>query len=282
MKNPKIQIIIPVYNAENHLKRCLDSIQAQTFTDWQAIIVDDASFDKSTGIISEYTSSDMRFVCIRKNENEGASAARNTALPMLTSEYTAFLDADDYWECNMLEQLIEKAEKNASDVVQCRFIYDYPTGKKFLPKGAFSRDISLHGNSLKRVYLKMMTGINMNHVCMKLIRTQLLEGMQFDTNLKTAEDLKFCIDLFKKVNKYDFINNALYHYCRNEASLTGNGLSATEKFKANKQISNELIHALPDWGINNVFYKILSYMRPYIITVSKIYRMIYEKAFSRL
>ncbi|MBO5033728.1 MAG: glycosyltransferase family 2 protein [Lachnospiraceae bacterium] len=277
MGSPRIQIIIPVYNAENYLKRCLDSIQMQTFTDWQAIIVDDASFDGSTDIIKDYCSADERFVYIRLEVNSGAAAARNVALSRLSSEYTAFLDADDYWEHDMLAHLMEKAEKNASDIVQCRFIYDFPGGKQLLPKGAFSKDVSLCDESLRQVYLRMMTGINMNHVCMKLMRTQLLKGMQFDTRLKTAEDLNFCIRLFQRVRKYDFINEALYHYCRNETSLTGNGLSAMEKFKANKHISDDLIDALPALGMDNIFYRGLSYMRPYTITVSKIWRMLCEK-----
>lgn len=281
MKEPQVQIVIPVYNAEKHLRRCLDSVKSQTYAKWQVIIVDDASSDESAEIIREYCSTDARFMCIKQNQNGGAAKARNAALPYLTSEYTAFLDADDYWEYGMLAYMIEKAITNASDIVQCRFIYDFPGGKQVLPKGAFSKDVSLYGASLKQVYVKMMIGINMNHVCMKLIRTSLIKGLQFDTSLKTAEDLAFCIKLFQKVKRYDFIDKAFYHYYRNETSLTGNGLSLVEKFRANKRISEDLIAALPGWGLDKAFYKGLSYMRPYIIAVSKIWRMIYEKAFSK-
>ncbi len=282
MNNPKVQIIIPVYNAEKYLKKCLDSVKMQTFTDWQAIIIDDASSDGSADIIKEYCSADERFVHIKLEVNGGVAVARNVALSRLSSKYAAFLDADDYWEHDMLALMAEKAEKNASDVVQCRFIYDFPNGKQFLPKGAFSKDVSLCDKSLKQVYIKMMTGINMNHVCMKLIRTQLLDGLKFDTQLKTAEDLNFCIKLFKKVKRYDFVNKTLYHYCRNETSLTGKSLSALEKFKANNRVSADLAEALPDWGMDNIFYKGLSYMRPYIITVSKIWRIILEKILFKL
>ncbi len=282
MNSPKVQIIIPVYNAENYLRRCFDSLMAQTFTDWQAIIVNDASSDTSADIIEEYRSADDRFVCIKLEVNGGVASARNTALSRLSAEYTAFLDADDYWERDMLAHLLEKAEKNASDIVQCCFVYDFPNGKRYLPKGAFSKDVSLCDASLKKVYFKMMTGINMNHVCMKLIRTQLLEGLQFDTTLKTAEDLNLCIRLFQRVKKYDFVNEALYHYCRNQTSLTGNGLSAAEKLKANRRISVDLVNALPAWGMDNIFYKGLSYMRPYTIMVSKIRRIICEKILLKL
>lgn len=281
VNKPEVQIIIPVYNAEKYLRTCLDSVRAQTFEGWQALLIDDASSDRSMEIIEEYCSIDKRFKCIQQNTNKGASSARNRAISQLSAEYTAFLDSDDYWEDTMLECLMKKAKENGSDVVQCRFLYDYKGGKQVLPKGAFSQDISLSGSSLKKVYIKMMTGINMNHVCMKLIRTSLIKDMQFDTSLKTAEDLKFCVELFKKVKKYDFINKALYHYYRNETSLTGKGLSYKEKFKANARVSQELVKALPDWDMNTPFYTILSLMRPYVITISKIWRMICEKIFTK-
>ena len=277
MKKSKIQIIIPVYNAEKYLRRCLESVKNQTFGDWQAIVVDDASADDSKNIIEEYTFLDERFIYIRQETNKGASASRNVALEMVNAEYVAFLDADDYWERDMLESMLEKAEKHSCDIVQCRFIYDFTCGKKVLPKGAFNKDAELSGDLLKNVYIKMMTGINMNHVCMKLIRTSIIKGLRFDTTLKTAEDLKFCIGLFKNVKKYFFVNNVLYHYCRNEESLTGKGLSFKEKFNANRSVSKELVKTLPEWGIDNVFYRMMSYARPYTIAFSKVFRMIREK-----
>ncbi len=277
MGNPKIQIIIPVYNAEQYIRRCLDSLKSQTFPDWQAILVNDASKDGSHDILLEYAASDDRFKVFEHETNAGAAAARNTALAMLGAEYTAFLDADDYWEPDMLETMLGRAEEYGSDVVQCRFIYDFPNGNKILPKGAFSKDTLLDGGDLKRVYIRMMTGINMNHVCMKLVRTPLLSGLRFDTALRTAEDLKFCIELFSGVERYYFADRPLYHYCRNETSLTGGGLSFSEKLRANKAVSKELCNALPNWGIDNCFYRTLSRMRPYLIIFSKIFRMARER-----
>ena len=123
----------------------------------------------------------------------------------------------------------------------------------------------------------MMTGITMNYVCMKLVKTSLISDLRFDTHLKTAEDLHFCIRLFKNVKKYCFINKALYHYCRNENSITGKGLSSKEKLKANRYVSKEMAKALPDWGIDNLYYRFLTYARPYTIILSKIVRILREK-----
>ena len=128
---------------------------------------------------------------------------------------------------------------------------------------------------------KMSTGIKMNHVCMKLIRTELIKDIRFDTTLKTAEDLKFCTKLFCNVESYYFINKAFYHYCRNEESLTGRGLGGREKLKANRRVSGDMLKAIKELGIDTPLLKILCILRPYTIIVSKILRMVKEKLFSK-
>lgn len=276
MKNYTVQIIIPVYNSGKYLRRCLDSLIAQTFESWQALLIDDGSTDDSAQIISEYSANDVRFNYVRQN-NSGVSVARNTALAMLDSEYTAFLDSDDYWEPDMLEVLYKASTEENADVVQCRYMYDYPSGKQEIPKGAFDKNEILEGKGLIKVYRKMMTGINMNHVCMKLVKTSLIGDLRFDTALKTAEDLHFCVRLFKKVKKYCFINRPLYHYCRNESSITSKGLPFKEKLKANIYVSKEMARALPEFGIDSLFNRFLTYARPYTIIISKAIRILREK-----
>lgn len=281
MNKPEVQIIIPLYNAQDYISFCLDSLKSQTFENWQAIIVDDASSDGGADIVKQYAETDSRFVYIRQEKNGGVATVRNVALSKLTAKYTAFLDSDDYWEKDMLSVLVENAKKYDCDVCQCRYIYDYPGGKQVAPPGAFKEDTFCSGKSLRRVYRKMMTGINMNHVCMKLIKTELISNLKFDTELKTAEDLQFCIKMFHHVKTYCFVNKILYHYRRSENSLTGKGLSGKEKLKANKKVSQDLLGALPLWGIDNLFYRFLSVARPYIIIVSKIVRIFKEKFFSK-
>lgn len=272
-----VEIIIPVYNAEQTLRHCLDSLVNQRFTDWRAILVNDASTDSSADIMAEYASADERFVCINHQTNCGASEAKNTALKIVTAEYIAFLDSDDYWEEDMLYVMYGKALEYKADVVQCRFIYDLSDGKRLLPSGAFGKDTFLEGRALRRVYRKMMTGINMNHACMKLIKSAVTEGVAFDKSLPTAEDLDFCVKIFKNVKRYYFCTNVMYHYCRRENSLTGRGLPFSVRLKSNRRVARTMASMLQYWGIDNVFYRSLTYFRPYIIIVSKLFRIIREK-----
>jgi len=118
---PKISIIIPMYNVEKYLRRCLNSVLNQTFTEWQAILVDDGSPDKSGEIAEEYATKDNRFVVIHK-ENGGLSDARNVGMSKATGEYIMYLDSDDFIHSQTMEIAYNVAKKNKSDIVS--FTYD--------------------------------------------------------------------------------------------------------------------------------------------------------------
>ena len=272
-----VQVVMPVYNAAKTLNKSLDSLICQTYKDWQVILVDDYSKDNSLEILNDYAQKDNRFCVVALDNNCGASGARNKALDLIDAKYVAFLDSDDYWEPQMLEKMVNLAENNNCDVVQCRFIYDFPGGRTYLPSGAFKKDVLLEGKGLRKVYLKMMTGINMNHVCMKLIRSSLIHKLRFDTSLPTAEDLEMCVRMFENVDRYYFTTDVMYHYCRYENSITGSGLSFKKRMTANIRVSKTMVSQLKKWGMNNPFYKTLALLRPYIIIVSKVFRIIREK-----
>ena len=118
---PKISIIIPMYNVEKYLRRCLDSVKNQTFQDWQAILVDDGSPDKSGQIAEEYASLDKRFVVVHK-ENGGLSDARNAGMPHAKGEYIMYLDSDDFIHPQTMEIAYKLILKHKSDIVS--FSYD--------------------------------------------------------------------------------------------------------------------------------------------------------------
>ena len=118
---PKISIIIPMYNVEKYLRRCLDSVLNQTFADWQAICVDDGSPDNSGKIAAEYAAQDKRFVVVHK-ENGGLSDARNAGMPYATGEYIMYLDSDDFIHPQTMEIAYAVAQRDNADVVS--YTYD--------------------------------------------------------------------------------------------------------------------------------------------------------------
>ena len=123
---PKISVIMPVYNVERYLRECLDSVRAQTFTDWECICVDDGSTDASSAILDEYAAKDSRFRIFQR-EHSNAGAVRNFGMTKATGDYLAFLDSDDVFSPWIFETLFGKAEETGADVVACSAIW-FPDG----------------------------------------------------------------------------------------------------------------------------------------------------------
>ena len=115
---PKISVIIPVYNAEKYLERCLDSACKQTLQDIEIICVDDCSTDGSFEILKKYSKNYKNLIVIKLEKNQGESAARNAGLSAAKGEYLAFMDNDDEIDLNFYEKLYEKAAKTNADIVK--------------------------------------------------------------------------------------------------------------------------------------------------------------------
>lgn len=208
--NPSISIIVPVYKVEKYLNRCLDSIIAQTFTDWECILIDDGSPDNCGKICDDYAKKDERFVVIHQ-ENAGVSAARNAGLDMAKGEYIGFVDGDDWIESNTYEIAINTAIKENADLVEwgCALndgVKDY----KYLihPEGAFD---------LFNTQVQLWHG-----PCTKLIKKSVLSmyGLKFPQGIALAEDMYLSTKLFYYSKKSFGLSNCLYHYYQNPESAT--------------------------------------------------------------
>ena len=111
MKNKKVSIITPVYNSEIYIKKCIDSVRAQTYTNWEMLLSDDCSTDSSVEVISEYLKKDYRIKLITSRVNSGAGIARNKAIESASGRYIAFLDCDDFWQKDKLTKQVEFLQK---------------------------------------------------------------------------------------------------------------------------------------------------------------------------
>ena len=135
MKQPAISIIVPVYNAEKYLRRCIDSILSQSLTDFELILIDDGSTDRSPHICDEYATRDKRIKLIHK-KNAGVSAARNNGIDMASGDYLVFIDGDDWIASNMLEIMYKNIQKEKPDIINFN-AYKHIEGKnieKFLKR----------------------------------------------------------------------------------------------------------------------------------------------------
>lgn len=209
---PKISIIVPVYKVEKYLNRCLDSIIAQTYTDWECILIDDGSPDNSGKICDEYAEKDSRFVVIHQ-ENTGSAEARNIALKNANGEYIICVDSDDWVENNYLEQLYNVASVNDADVVGCNLIREYPR-KSVVVK-------NLMPESNKKCLSDLLTGKLQGYLHLKLIKRTLLvnNNIQFVKDINLWEDMIFSVKVFYYAEKIFSVDIELYHYRYNPVSL---------------------------------------------------------------
>lgn len=203
---PKISIIVPVYKAEPYLHRCVDSILAQTFTDWELILVDDGSPDQSGKICDEYAKKDQRVKVIHK-VNGGVSSARQKGLDEARGEYTIHADPDDWAEPNMLEELYNEASKKEADMVMCDFICEYKSGGVICKqeiKSSHADDIK------KKMFAQQLHGSCWN----KLIRRECYDkyNIRFPKNIIRWEDLYVVCSLLMHPIRVAYLPKAFYHY----------------------------------------------------------------------
>ena len=195
----KISVIVPVYNVEKYLRRCLDSLVNQTFKDFEVILVNDGSPDNSQSIIDEYQSK-YPFIKSLKKENGGMSSARNMGLDNAVGEYIAFVDSDDYVEVFFLEKLYNRAIETNSDVVICNY---------HALNEEESRTINCHMNFSpedKKEYL-----LSPPMVWNKLIKKEVMDKIRFREGI-FYEDLDICVRMLPLINKISFVDEPLYNY----------------------------------------------------------------------
>ena len=202
---PKISVIVPIYKAENYLHRCVDSVLAQTFTDFEVLLIDDGSPDKSGEICDAYARRDSRVRVIHK-ENGGVSSARQCGIDNARGEYTIHADPDDWVEPNMLEELYRKAKEDDADMVICDFIEDNKNEQKYIRQ----RPSSLHH---LEVAIEMQSKLH-GSTCNKLIKKDFITrcSVRFDLELTYCEDLFFCTQLLLNPIKVSYLDKAFYHY----------------------------------------------------------------------
>ena len=232
MNNPgtsgTISVIVPVYNVEEYLPRCLESILGQTYRDLQVILVDDGSTDGSSRLCAEFAERDPRIECIRTS-NSGVSAARNRGLEAAKGRWIGFVDADDYIEAGFYETLVTHLTHSDKQIVCCGVRAEDTEGNRIerfkgrrFPAGEqdFDRD-----DALLR-YLNPDTRILYWAVWNKLYSAELLKGIAFENEKVIAEDFDFTLRCFLRSNGLRYIPDELYHYLvRPGSAITGSRFS---------------------------------------------------------
>lgn len=218
MEEPLISVIVPVYNVEAYLHRCLDSIICQTYQNLEIILVDDGSPDNSGAICDEYAKKDKRIQVIHK-QNGGVSSARNAGLEAASGEYIGWVDSDDWIEHDMFEYLKDLAVTSQADVAQCG---------RYWENGDFVAEQYRSACGLQVIDLladvtpSMWKGIA-NEVWCKLFRADIIEHIRFRNDLSVGEDIDFVLRVLRRAKRFAIGAEAKYHYCQRPESLYNAG-----------------------------------------------------------
>lgn len=224
-----VSIIVPIYNAENFLNRCLDSIVNQTYNNLEIILINDGSADNSLKIMQNYRDIDQRIKCISQ-ENKGVSATRNVGLKHAAGDFILFIDADDWIELNMVEKMLNLFEsKTDIDIVFCSS--DNAENQNDVIK-VENLEVEIWDNNtqIKEFLMhKKMTGMLWN----KLIRRKLFDNILFDEEVGYGEDAQALWKVIKKTRCMAVTNEKLYHHVIEISSISHQGYSEV-KFSAIK------------------------------------------------
>ncbi|MBF0787147.1 MULTISPECIES: SP_1767 family glycosyltransferase [unclassified Streptococcus] len=221
-----ISIIVPVYNVERYLKRCLDSLVKQTYVDFELLLINDGSTDNSALICEEYARTDSRIRVIHQ-ENAGPSAARNRGLELARGRYITFVDSDDFVEVDYLENLHTALEKNEADISICNFNSFNEERQSFLfsitKEMYFEQTYTVEEWLNQENTAKNNLYLTFTFSPLKLFKRELFDGIVFPIG-RLREDDATIYKLYLKARKIAFINQGAYYYSQRSEGLSRNGM----------------------------------------------------------
>lgn len=204
----KISVIVPVYNVEQYLDRCMKSILEQSYQNLEIVLVDDGSTDESGKMCEEYALQDSRIKVVHK-QNGGLSDARNAGLAIATGEYIGYVDSDDWIDPDMYKKMYEACIKQDAEVAICRYASEFKD--RTISEGTGKVTVFTRDELVKTYVGNDDRYVIYNSVWSKLFRRDLVDGMKFPVG-RNSEDIMYTTRAFCKANKGVYIDSPFYHY----------------------------------------------------------------------
>lgn len=243
----KVSIIVPVYNSEKYIEKCIESLINQTYQNIEILIINDGSTDNSYSICDEYAKKDTR-IKLFSIENSGVSYARNLGIENAQGEFITFVDSDDWIKSNMIDFAVKKQNEDNADIIIWSCIKSNPNREILVPllnedDQSFTDDKSyLYLKSINYFYKQDIskTAVSAGTTWCKLYKRKFIleNNLRFNPKLTRAQDTVFSINAFYIAGKISYYNEHLYHYRENEDSIT----SGTKFIKDTKTPFNSLLN----------------------------------------
>ena len=230
---PKLSIIIPVYNVEPYLDKCISSIIHQTCVDIEIILVDDGSTDNSLLICKKYAEVDSRITLVHQ-DNLGVSAARNRGLELATGEWIGFVDSDDYLDTNAYEMLVNQAESNNCDVAIMDFAYVDKDGN-LVKKREYPYGDAVVLNREEAIRHQFDIPLSIRLVMWnKIFKREVIKDLKYDESLKASEDTLLLHECLMNSHRAVWIRQPLYYNVQRRGSAMRGGLSTKDYYESLK------------------------------------------------
>lgn len=264
---PKVSVIVPVYNAEQTIRRCVTSILEQKFTDLELLLVDDGSTDASGAICDEFAAQDSRVITIHQ-KNSGVSVARNHALDRARGTYLQFLDSDDWITPDATRSLVRAAEANRCDMVIADFYR--VVGERLSRKGDIDEDGLLTREEYAAYMMENPADFYYGVLWNKLYRRDLVERyhLRMDPEISWCEDFLFNLEYIRHAERFYALSVPIYYYVKTKGSLASQSLSISKTVKMKLMIF-EYYHQ---------FYKEVLDEESYERCRTKVYRFLLDAA----
>ena len=265
---PVVSIIVPVYNAQNTIRRCVDSILGQTFRDFELILVDDGSTDECPAILDEYAKFDARVRVIHQ-KNAGVSVARNRALDAAKGEYLQFLDSDDWIIPDATKLLVRTAQENRCDLVVADFYR--VVGERVSHKGDIGETGVLNRTQYAAHMMDNPADFYYGVLWNKLYSRQIVEKnhLRMDPAIRWCEDFMFNLEYIRHAQTFCALQVPIYYYVKTKGSLVSQGMRGVSNTIAMKRMAFACYHE---------FYKCLLDEEEYEKSRLKVYKFLIDAA----
>lgn len=243
-----ISIIVPIYRVEQFLPKCIDSLLAQTYQDFELILVEDGSPDGCAAICDQYKQKDPRIVVIHQ-PNGGVSAARNAGLAIARGEYIGFVDPDDWVAPEMYGEMLSAIERTQADLAICGYDYCSEDGVLDTARRYHVRAPELLSQKELMNRFADMPPTVRHGVVNKLFRTQMLSSIRFLSGLHSSEDVLFLLEYSLRITQAVMVHQPYYKSCVRQGSATHGGLkldSLADSFMAHDQMYQATISRYPE------------------------------------
>lgn len=261
---PEVSIIVPVYLVKYKIRRCLDSIQRQVFTDFECLLIDDGSSDGSGAICDEYEKSDSRFRAIHQ-KNAGVSAARNRGIAESLGNYITFIDSDDYVSSVFIERLYNSVKSNNADISFCNYFQIEEEKIALEQKHGFPEGYVLEQNGIEKILFHNIKNnkktVGYFSLWNKMFSRRLIKNnnIKLDSQMSFGEDMLFVLDCFERCNRIAFVDECLYYYENLQSGLFNkyrrSFIRDIEKcYNKQIQLTNPQIDSFEDTQLNIKYY----------------------------